>query len=87
MHEWKSDSFIDAQDIGGYLPGTEPGMMKSQARPGRPRRSGPTKIPVTIRLDADVLAALKASGPGWQTRANNVIRRWIMEDDKRIEDQ
>lgn len=87
MHEWKSDYCVETMDISGYPLGTEPGMMKSQAGPGRPRRRGPTKIPVTIRLDADVLAALKESGPGWQTRANDVIRRWIMGEDKRTEDQ
>jgi uncharacterized protein (DUF4415 family) len=28
----------------------------------------PLKVPTTIRFDADVLAALKASGKGCQTR-------------------
>jgi len=27
-----------------------------------------TKEPIKLRLDADVLAALRASGDGWQTR-------------------
>ncbi|MFM8445168.1 MAG: BrnA antitoxin family protein [Methylococcus sp.] len=87
MHECKSDRFVETREIGGYPPGAEPGMMKTPARPGRPRRRGPTKIPVTIRLDADVLAALKESGPGWQTRANEVIRQWIIKEDRRTEDQ
>lgn len=34
-------------------------------------------IPVTIRFDADVLAALKASGKGWQTRVNALVRAWL----------
>jgi len=29
---------------------------------------------VKLRLDADVLAALRASGEGWQTRINDVLR-------------
>jgi uncharacterized protein (DUF4415 family) len=33
-----------------------------------------TKEPVKIRLDADVLAALRASGDGWQTRINDSLR-------------
>ena len=37
----------------------------------------PTKIPTTIRFDADVLAALKASGRGWQTRVNEAMRAWL----------
>jgi uncharacterized protein (DUF4415 family) len=30
---------------------------------------------VTMHLDPDVLAALKADGKGWQTRANAALRR------------
>lgn len=55
--------------------------MKSR-KPGRPRRNGPTKVPITIRLDMDVLSALKLTGPGWQTRVNRVVRNWILNDNK-----
>ena len=34
----------------------------------------PIKKPLTIRLDADVLAWLRASGPGYQTRINTLLR-------------
>jgi uncharacterized protein (DUF4415 family) len=34
----------------------------------------PKKETVTIRLDSDVLAWLKASGSGYQTRINNFLR-------------
>jgi uncharacterized protein (DUF4415 family) len=34
----------------------------------------PRKETVTIRLDADVLVWLKASGSGYQTRINNFLR-------------
>ena len=44
---------------------------------GRPRKRGPSKVPVTIRLDIDLLDELKASGPGWQTRVTNVVRDWV----------
>ena len=40
---------------------------------GRPK-SAVTKEPVKLRLDADVLAALRASGEGWQTRINDTLR-------------
>ena len=42
-------------------------------RRGRPK-AATTKEPVKIRLDADVLAALRASGEGWQTRINDTLR-------------
>lgn len=40
---------------------------------GRPRADSP-KQQVTLRLDADVIEAMRASGPGWQVRANEVLR-------------
>ena len=40
---------------------------------GRPRKDAP-KVPVTLRLDADLLAQLKAGGQGWQTRVNDILR-------------
>jgi uncharacterized protein (DUF4415 family) len=44
---------------------------------GRPPSAKPLKVPTTIRFDADVLAALKASGKGWQTRVNEAMREWV----------
>ena len=43
---------------------------------GRPAGSG-NKVQVTLRLDADVLDALRATGSKWQTRANDALRDWI----------
>ncbi len=34
----------------------------------------PIKKPLTIRLDADVLAWLKSKGKGYQTRLNSILR-------------
>jgi len=44
-------------------------------RRGRPR--GSDKVSTTIRFDADVLAAFKKDGPGWQTRMNEALRDWL----------
>ena len=41
---------------------------------GRPRSASP-KVPVSIRLDQDVIAKFKATGPGWQSRINEVLRK------------
>jgi uncharacterized protein (DUF4415 family) len=35
----------------------------------------PTKQQVTLRLDRDVLDRFRATGPGWQGRINNVLRK------------
>jgi uncharacterized protein (DUF4415 family) len=46
-------------------------------RRGRPK-AAVTKTPIKIRLDADVLAALRASGDGWQTRINDTLRASLL---------
>lgn len=43
-------------------------------RGGRPKSPNP-KQQVTVRLDADVLAKMRASGPGWQVRMNEILRK------------
>lgn len=40
---------------------------------GRPPKAD-AKVAVKLRLDPDLLAVLKATGPGWQTRANRILR-------------
>lgn len=50
--------------------------LAERRRPRGPQKA-PLKVPTTIRFDADVLAALKATGKGWQTRVNEVMREWI----------
>jgi uncharacterized protein (DUF4415 family) len=42
----------------------------------------PKKASVTIRIDADVLAWLKASGGGYQTRINEYLRRLMRQSRK-----
>ncbi len=43
---------------------------------GRPAGSTKSnrKEQVNLRLDPDVLAVLRATGPGWQTRINTILR-------------
>ena len=38
------------------------------------------KVRTTIRLDADLMRALKASGRGWQTRVNEMLRKEMKLD-------
>jgi uncharacterized protein (DUF4415 family) len=47
-------------------------------RMGRPPSTSP-KVQVAIRFDQDVLASFKASGRGWQTRINEVLRDWLKD--------
>ncbi|MGO8792030.1 MAG: BrnA antitoxin family protein [Terriglobia bacterium] len=38
----------------------------------------PRKKPVTMRLDSDVIAWLKSDGPGYQTKANGLLRHAML---------
>jgi uncharacterized protein (DUF4415 family) len=64
---------IDTSDI----PELPPGAWKNAVR-GKWYR--PVKQPVSIRLDADVLAWLKSQGSGYQTRVNTLLREKMLED-------
>ncbi len=43
-------------------------------RRGRPLGSGTREL-VSLRIDKQALAAFKATGPGWQVRINDVLKR------------
>lgn len=61
------DDQIDLSDI--------PELTPEQMRGGvRGLFYRPVKKPVTMRLDADVIAWLKQDGPGYQTKANRLLR-------------
>ncbi len=50
------------------------------ARRGRPvgTTKPDTKVAVKMRLDPDLVAALRATGRGWQTRANQILRERVL---------
>jgi uncharacterized protein (DUF4415 family) len=55
-----------------------PDLLSALAKRRRGQR-GPQKTPtkklVTLRLDPDVLDHFRASGPGWQSRLNETLRK------------
>ncbi len=52
---------------------TPPAPVEIAAPVPEPGAAG-RKVPVSIRLDADLLAALRGTGQGWQSRANAMLR-------------
>jgi uncharacterized protein (DUF4415 family) len=54
------------------LPDLVENYRRSRGRP----RSQQAKTLVSLRLDAEVIEAFRAEGPGWQTRINEVLSRW-----------
>lgn len=65
-----------ASEGGGarYLPAELAGLYK------------PIKKPVTLRLDADMLAWFKKQGHGYQTRINRALRKVMMGERKQSEE-
>lgn len=51
-------------------------FMDKLKRGGRPVSDNP-KISTTVRFDAEVINAFKATGKGWQTRMNNALKEWL----------
>ena len=37
----------------------------------------PKKVPISIRLSPDVVQGLRATGNGWQGRADQALRSWL----------
>jgi uncharacterized protein (DUF4415 family) len=74
-----SDEFFEKAvwQIAGRTVTSEEGMaaMAAGLRRGRPVQAT-HKQPVTLRLDAQALAQLRATGKGWQTRAAQVLADW-----------
>lgn len=64
----------DAPDLS--TPEWQEKLMAAPVKRGRPVSDSP-KISTTIRLDPDVLAQLRAGGKGWQTRANEILRKGV----------
>jgi len=52
--------------------------MKRRGMRGRPRLETP-KVLLSVRYDADIVEAFKASGDGWQTRMNDALRDWLKD--------
>jgi len=50
--------------------------MKPFKARGRPRVEHP-KVQLSMRYDADIIDAFRASGDGWQTRINAALRDWL----------
>lgn len=69
------DDRIDTSDI--------PELTRAELRRAvRGRMYRPIKKPVTIRLDADIIAWLKEDGPGYQTKANALLRSEMLRSSK-----
>ena len=67
---------VDEDDLPATPEELQAGLEAARRKRGRSAGSG-TKEQVAIRFDRDMLAALRATGPGWQTRVNDAMREWV----------
>jgi len=68
--DWTADEFAKAQPASQL-----PAHNRSAFPKTRGPQKAPTKVPVSIRLSPEVIAHFKASGPGWQSRIDEVLRK------------
>lgn len=70
---------LTEEDLAQFKPADEvlpASLMAKLNRGGRPVSDNP-KVSTTVRFDAEVLNAFKATGRGWQTRMNNALKEWL----------
>jgi len=73
--EWTEEQFERAElAIGGKVVQPAQGTL---TRPrGRPKKVD-AKVHTRIRLSPQVIRHFRGTGPGWQTRIDEVLRKWV----------
>ncbi|HEY0414614.1 MAG TPA: BrnA antitoxin family protein [Allosphingosinicella sp.] len=71
--EWTDADFAAAKGPESLPPAMLAAFPNTKVRGGRPL--GSNKQAVSIRLDKDVLEKFRATGPGWQSRINEALKR------------
>lgn len=74
--EWTDEMFARAKSVWDF-PELAESLQKAGQLGRRPLPEDQRKQRVTLYLDRDVLARLKADGKGWQTRANAALRKAV----------
>jgi uncharacterized protein (DUF4415 family) len=70
--EWTKADFAKAKRPESVLPAD---VLAAFPRTTRGAQKAPTKIPLSIRLSPEVVAHYKATGPGWQTRIDEDLKK------------
>jgi len=71
--EWTEEDFRVARPPEEVLP---PDVLAAFPRTRiRGPQKAPRKVPVSLRLSADVVAHYRATGPGWQSRIDDDLKK------------
>lgn len=71
--EWTAKEIRGARQLLDVLP-HETAAAVRRYRGQRGPQKAPTKELISLRVDREVVAAYRSSGPGWQARANEALR-------------
>jgi uncharacterized protein (DUF4415 family) len=71
--EWTEEEMRRARPLLEVLPKA----VVDAIRRARGPQKAPTKKLISIRVDQDVVNALRASGTGWQSRANDALKAYV----------
>ena len=77
--EWTAKDFRRARPAFDVLPPELVETIKKRRQGQRGPQRTPVKAKVTLRLDRNVLEHFKATGRGWQTRINEVLKHLISD--------
>ena len=73
--EWTAEEIRRARPLLGVLPKeTAAAVRRYRGQRGPQKRQ--TKELISLRVDRDVVAAYRATGAGWQSRVNDVLRSY-----------
>lgn len=78
--EWTEEDFRSARPALEVLPKAVVEAMVAHRR-GRGPQKAATKELISLRIDRDVVEAFRASGAGWQARANDALRAYAKRRD------
>lgn len=73
--EWSAKEIRDARPLVDMLPPKTAEAVRRYRGQRGPQQS-PTKELISLRVDRDVVAAYRATGTGWQKRANEALRAY-----------
>ena len=70
---------LTAEDFKNAVPFSQLPLSLQKMLSSRKRgpQKAPTKELISIRLSRDVVERLRASGPGWQSRVDTLLRKWL----------
>ncbi len=76
---------LTAEDFAHFHPFSE--LPEGEKKVLRGLKRGPQKAPtkklISIRLSQDVVHEFRATGPGWQSRVDSILKDWLKKKAKR----